>query len=905
MVHLMQEKSTGQCRVLKTVLRPEGWDDDRLKLEAEILQNLDHPHILRIFRWYEDHEAVNIVMEHCEGGELLKCVREGRRRGEELNEQWIALALRQIFEALVYIHAKGVVHKDLKGQNLLLLHSTESEDGSVFKIMPHIVVCDLGIAEVCARGIFGLRGNKVAGTPATMAPEVWQGSCGPKSDVWSMGCVMFEIFTNRLPFDVDGNIVEAAKQRTKWLEMHKKGPKWELMKCSEAAKAVCKSLLTFKETSRAAAVDILKHEWFQVCNAPTLTPEEVDSLCSTLCTWRDRSPTQRALCLKMAVGCTCISKFARVFTMFDTDNSGILDRSEVVSALMSLGVDKQMAKKTAAALDINGDNSCEYIEFSAACLLSLEDQFDELLRQEFRSLDVRKAGELSDKELAPLLSELQKLATSRGLKLAELDTDGDGSCSFEEFCAYFGRPGVQYKEDPATVAAKAKRQMRASLPMKQHVRILAAGPGASAEQTMEVLQKSMTLHSKDTKTSSKEIRPDSPGKKRPETKPEATKVDKGIEPDAVPVKRTSGRESPAPRKTSTPDAKVAETVKAAAKAPQAKAEAKKASPATPAAPAPAGSPPAAAAPAAAAEVPAKAAAKAAPAAAPAPAAAKAPATAAAVAKPAPKAAAAATATASTAAATASTTASTLPSATATATASTTVSAAVSPTVSATVSATVPATASPAAAPAPPAAAAPAVVTVAVSSSPPFVPSTPTLNPNSPPLPAKQSRSNSSFSDISSKPERMASRQDSNASLQSEGPEVEDAVLARLMRRHAHDEAEEKGEYFVVEPKVLEDPDFHLEAGKEEPPAQPRASTSRKSSLENLDASDIDLLHTNMVSVALTSGNLSFERGNQAACMGCWQLDTTTCSTTTITNKIEFPRRTPSSDGISMPRLVSL
>eukprot|EP00913_Durusdinium_trenchii_P007119 g6695.t1 len=83
-------QATGQSKVLKSVVRPEGWDDERLKLEARILQNLDHPHILRIFSWYEEGDSINIVMEHCDGGELLKVVREGRRQGDALPERWAA-----------------------------------------------------------------------------------------------------------------------------------------------------------------------------------------------------------------------------------------------------------------------------------------------------------------------------------------------------------------------------------------------------------------------------------------------------------------------------------------------------------------------------------------------------------------------------------------------------------------------------------------------------------------------------------------------------------------------------------------------------------------------------------------------------------------------------------------------
>jgi len=194
---------------------------------------------------------------------------------------------------------------------------------------------------------------------------------------------------------------------------------------------------------------------------------------------------QRALCLKMAVGCTCINKFARLFSKFDTDNSGVLEKSEVVVALQSLGIDKNMAKKTAGALDVNGDDSCEYLEFAAACLSSLEEQFDELLRQEFRALDHRRKGFLTDKEMAPLLAELKPLAAAHGLVLEDMDSNSDGVISFTEFCEYFGRPGIDYTDTLASPESRAAP----SLPMKQHVRIV--GKAGEIEESMEEIRKTM------------------------------------------------------------------------------------------------------------------------------------------------------------------------------------------------------------------------------------------------------------------------------------------------------------------------------------------------------------------------------------------------------------------------------
>mmetsp|Transcript_21847 Transcript_21847/g.49784 ORF Transcript_21847/g.49784 Transcript_21847/m.49784 type:complete len:859 (+) Transcript_21847:65-2641(+) len=470
-VHKMREQTTGQLRVVKTVSRPAGWDDQQLKTEAQLLQSLDHPHILRIFSWYEDGRVLNIVMEHCAGGELLRVAKDGIQACGKMPEAWGATAIRQVLEALVYIHSKGVVHKDLKGDNLLLLESTEARN-SVFGQLPHVVVCDLGLAEVCRPNLGGMpgffrraenvgRARRIAGTPSTMAPEVWTGIFGQKCDLWSIGAVMFELLTSTAPF-------RPAKNEEKlWLEAYQKGPDWSLFSrmSTEEAVDLQRKLLTVKEEKRPTAAEACQHQWLVKNRRSCLSPNDLQALTKAVRDWRGRNPMQRALCLKIAVGCTCLKKFASLFSQIDTDNSGALDSSEIVPALTKLGVCHSQAAEIAAALDVNNDGSCEYLEFAAACLSSLEAEFDELLRQEFHLLNAEGKGWLRPDELEPLLQELHSLATSHGFCLEQIDEDGDGRISFSEFCTFFGRAGVVYAEELGA-------QGVTELPMKQHVRIL-------------------------------------------------------------------------------------------------------------------------------------------------------------------------------------------------------------------------------------------------------------------------------------------------------------------------------------------------------------------------------------------------------------------------------------------------
>ncbi|HET8627369.1 MAG TPA: serine/threonine-protein kinase, partial [Thermomicrobiales bacterium] len=171
------------------VLNPDlGGEADflaRFAREAQAVAALEHPHILGVHDYGEAGGTAYLVMPYVEGGSLHDRLRAaGRLAPGEAAEY-----LRQAAAALDYAHARGVVHRDVKPQNLLL------RDGGA-----RLLLSDFGIAKVLGAASAHSR-TGVVGTLAYMAPEQFEGHVGPATDVYALGCVLFQLLTGRLPYD--------------------------------------------------------------------------------------------------------------------------------------------------------------------------------------------------------------------------------------------------------------------------------------------------------------------------------------------------------------------------------------------------------------------------------------------------------------------------------------------------------------------------------------------------------------------------------------------------------------------------------------------------------------------------------------------------------------------------------
>ena len=108
---------------------------EELQLEIDTLKTLDHPHIIRLFEYFEDYNNIYIIMEAAKGGELLDVIDSNYKAGYRLNEQWIAVVFEQSLSAIAYVHARGRV--GVGAESVLVII------GSCLCSLPEMILCPL------------------------------------------------------------------------------------------------------------------------------------------------------------------------------------------------------------------------------------------------------------------------------------------------------------------------------------------------------------------------------------------------------------------------------------------------------------------------------------------------------------------------------------------------------------------------------------------------------------------------------------------------------------------------------------------------------------------------------------------------------------------------------------------
>ncbi|MDF2693491.1 MAG: Serine/threonine protein kinase PrkC, regulator of stationary phase, partial [Labilithrix sp.] len=181
---------------------------NRFHREARAASRLDHPNSMRVIEFGEEPDGLlYIAMEYLEGRDLYKVIHEDW----PLSEARITDVMMKALAALAVAHDMGVIHRDLKPENIMILDRKDDEGHDIVK------VCDFGIAKITEKdenappdaapktaGAKLTTAGVVVGTPEYMSPEQARGEkLDARSDLYSMGIILYQLLTGRTPFLAD------------------------------------------------------------------------------------------------------------------------------------------------------------------------------------------------------------------------------------------------------------------------------------------------------------------------------------------------------------------------------------------------------------------------------------------------------------------------------------------------------------------------------------------------------------------------------------------------------------------------------------------------------------------------------------------------------------------------------
>lgn len=283
-VHLGYDKETEERFAIKIISREcyGTREIQSIMREVKIMMHIAHDNIVNTFDVFDSISHLHLVLEYMEGGELFDIIAD---QGH-LSEQRASQVMRDIIKGVDYLHGMGIVHCDVKPENILC----KSKQWPL-----QVKLCDFGLANYFDRNDAQSKITAMIGTPGYVAPEVVKREpYGPPVDMWACGVVLYVMLSGRMPFYGHSDV--QCLRRTAVGEYSFPDREWSNV--SEDAKSLVKSLLQIRPETRLTAGAALQHRWLALPeqNDSTPLPNDLSKIHSKL-----RQKFRRAVTAAMTI----------------------------------------------------------------------------------------------------------------------------------------------------------------------------------------------------------------------------------------------------------------------------------------------------------------------------------------------------------------------------------------------------------------------------------------------------------------------------------------------------------------------------------------------------------------------------------------------------------------------------
>ncbi|XP_047341358.1 calcium-dependent protein kinase 13 [Impatiens glandulifera] len=422
--YLCIERDTRELLACKSISKRKlrtAVDVEDVKREVAIMKHLPkNSSIVTLKEACEDENAVHLVMELCEGGELFdRIVARGH-----YTERAAAAVTRTIVEVVQLCHKHGVIHRDLKPENFLFANKKENSP---------LKAIDFGLS------IFfkpGERFSEIVGSPYYMAPEVLKRNYGPEIDIWSAGVILYILLCGVPPFwaESEQGVAQAILRGT----IDFKREPWPNI--SESAKSLVQQMLEPDPKLRLTAKQVLEHTWLQNAKKASNVPlgDVVKSRLKQF-SMMNRFKRKALRIIADFLSVEEIGDIKDTFTKIDTDNDGIVSVEELKAGLEKFG--SQLAESEVQmlieAVDTSKKGTLDYGEFVAVSLHMQRMANDEHLHKAFSYFDKNGNGYIEPDELRDaLMEDGEEDCTDVARDIfQEVDLDKDGQISYDEFAS--------------------------------------------------------------------------------------------------------------------------------------------------------------------------------------------------------------------------------------------------------------------------------------------------------------------------------------------------------------------------------------------------------------------------------------------------------------------------------------